>query len=89
MNKITAYARLLRILGLGALEIPPVIGALTVGVMNRDVIRKYIGIQSFLRLLTRANYTNTYNRDCPISNPNFLPDRMVHYFRTFNRRKTL
>ena len=89
MNKITAYARLLRILGLGALGSSPVIGALTVGVMNRDVIRKYIGIQSFLRLLTRADYANTYNRDCPIGNPDFLPDCMVHYFRTFNRRKTL
>jgi 4-hydroxybenzoate polyprenyltransferase len=34
MNKIVAYARLLRIPGLGALAIPPVIGALTVGVTN-------------------------------------------------------
>jgi len=34
MNKITAYARLLRIPGLGALGIPAVIGALTVGVMD-------------------------------------------------------
>jgi 4-hydroxybenzoate polyprenyltransferase len=34
MNKITAYARLLRIPGLGALGIPPVIGALTVGMMD-------------------------------------------------------
>jgi 4-hydroxybenzoate polyprenyltransferase len=34
MNKITAYARLLRIPGLGALGIPPVIGAMTVGMMD-------------------------------------------------------
>jgi 4-hydroxybenzoate polyprenyltransferase len=34
MSKITAYARLLRIPGLGALAIPPVIGALTVGVFD-------------------------------------------------------
>lgn len=34
MNKITAYARLLRIPGLGALAIPTVIGALTVGMMD-------------------------------------------------------
>lgn len=34
MNKIVAYARLLRIPGLGALAIPPVIGALTVGVTD-------------------------------------------------------
>lgn len=34
MNKITAYARLLRIPGLGGLGIPPVIGALTVGMMD-------------------------------------------------------
>jgi len=34
MNKIVAYARLLRIPGLGALAIPPVIGALTVGVSD-------------------------------------------------------
>ena len=34
MSKITAYARLLRIPGLGALGIPPVIGALTVGIMD-------------------------------------------------------
>lgn len=34
MSKITAYARLLRIPGLGALGIPPVIGALTVGMMD-------------------------------------------------------
>jgi 4-hydroxybenzoate polyprenyltransferase len=34
MKKITAYARLLRIPGLGALGIPPVIGALTVGVTD-------------------------------------------------------
>jgi len=34
MNKITAYARLLRIPGLGALAIPPVIGALTVGMTD-------------------------------------------------------
>ena len=34
MNKIVAYARLLRIPGLGALAIPPVFGALTVGVFE-------------------------------------------------------
>jgi 4-hydroxybenzoate polyprenyltransferase len=34
MSSITAYARLLRIPGLGALGIPPVIGALTVGMMD-------------------------------------------------------
>jgi 4-hydroxybenzoate polyprenyltransferase len=34
MSKITAYARLLRIPGLGALALPPVIGALTVGVTD-------------------------------------------------------
>ncbi len=34
MNKITAYARLLRIPGLGALALPTVIGAMTVGVMD-------------------------------------------------------
>jgi len=34
MNKIVAYAKLLRIPGLGALAIPPVIGALTVGVYD-------------------------------------------------------
>jgi len=34
MNKIVAYARLLRIPGLGALAIPPVIGALTVGISD-------------------------------------------------------
>jgi 4-hydroxybenzoate polyprenyltransferase len=34
MNKITAYARLLRIPGLGGLGIPAVIGALTVGVTD-------------------------------------------------------
>jgi 4-hydroxybenzoate polyprenyltransferase len=34
MNKITAYARLLRIPGLGALAIPTVIGAMTVGMMD-------------------------------------------------------
>jgi 4-hydroxybenzoate polyprenyltransferase len=34
MNKVTAYARLLRIPGLGGLGIPAVIGALTVGVQD-------------------------------------------------------
>jgi len=34
MSKITAYARLLRIPGLGALAIPTVIGAMTVGMMD-------------------------------------------------------
>ncbi|MEM4258508.1 MAG: UbiA prenyltransferase family protein [Candidatus Thermoplasmatota archaeon] len=34
MNKIVAYARLLRIPGLGGLAIPPIIGAVTVGVTD-------------------------------------------------------
>ena len=34
MNKIIAYAKLLRIPGLGGLAIPPVIGAITVGVLD-------------------------------------------------------
>ena len=34
MNKIVAYGKLLRIPGLGGLAIPPVIGALSVGVLN-------------------------------------------------------
>lgn len=34
MSKITAYARLLRIPGIGGLAIPPVIGAITVGVTD-------------------------------------------------------
>jgi 4-hydroxybenzoate polyprenyltransferase len=34
MNKVAAYARLLRIPGLGGLAIPPVIGAITVGVFD-------------------------------------------------------
>ena len=34
MNKISAYAKLLRIPGLGALAIPPVIAAITVGVYD-------------------------------------------------------
>jgi len=34
MNKIVAYARLLRIPGIGGLAIPPVIGAITVGVFD-------------------------------------------------------
>jgi 4-hydroxybenzoate polyprenyltransferase len=36
MNKISAYAKLLRIPGLGALAIPPVIAAITVGVFDLD-----------------------------------------------------
>jgi 4-hydroxybenzoate polyprenyltransferase len=48
MNKVTAYARLLRIPGLGALGIPPVIGALTVGMMDpfNLVILFFIGAVS-------------------------------------------
>ncbi len=34
MNKITAYARMLRIPGLGALSMPPVVGALIIGVSD-------------------------------------------------------
>ena len=34
MKKIVAYARLLRIPGLGALAMPPVIGAMTVGIFD-------------------------------------------------------
>ncbi len=34
MSKVTAYARLLRIPGIGALALPPVIGALTVGMFD-------------------------------------------------------
>ena len=34
MNKVSAYARLLRIPGIGALGVVPVIGALTVGVYD-------------------------------------------------------
>ncbi len=34
MNKIVAYARLLRLPGLGGLAIPPIIGAITVGVTD-------------------------------------------------------
>ena len=34
MNKIAAYAKLLRLPGIGALGIPTVIGALTVGVTD-------------------------------------------------------
>lgn len=36
MNKISAYAKLLRIPGLGALALPPVIAAITVGVFDLD-----------------------------------------------------
>jgi 4-hydroxybenzoate polyprenyltransferase len=44
MNKITAYARLLRIPGLGALALPPVIGALTVGVFDLYSLAMLFGI---------------------------------------------
>ncbi|MDH7517435.1 MAG: UbiA family prenyltransferase [Candidatus Thermoplasmatota archaeon] len=44
MNKIVAYAKLLRIPGLGALAIPPVIGALTVGVSDFFTLAILFGI---------------------------------------------
>jgi len=47
MNKIVAYARLLRIPGLGALAIPPVIGALTVGVSDFSTLVILFGIGAF------------------------------------------
>jgi 4-hydroxybenzoate polyprenyltransferase len=47
MNKIVAYARLLRIPGLGALAIPPVIGALTVGVTDFFTLVILFGIGAF------------------------------------------
>jgi 4-hydroxybenzoate polyprenyltransferase len=48
MNKITAYARLLRIPGIAAMAIPTVIGALTVGVtdVNSLMILFFIGAVS-------------------------------------------
>jgi len=47
MNKIVAYARLLRIPGLGALAIPSVIGALTVGVSDLFTLAILFGIGAF------------------------------------------
>jgi len=38
MGKVAAYAKLLRIPGLGGLAIPPVIGALTVGVLDINIL---------------------------------------------------
>ena len=38
MGKISAYARLLRLPGLGGLAIPPVIGAVTVGVFDLQIL---------------------------------------------------
>jgi 4-hydroxybenzoate polyprenyltransferase len=47
MSKISAYAKLLRIPGLGGLAIPPVIGALTVGIYDLNVLIILFIIGSF------------------------------------------
>jgi len=48
MNKVAAYARLLRIPGLGGLAIPPVIAALTVGVYDFYNLAILFGIGVFV-----------------------------------------
>jgi len=48
MNKVAAYARLLRIPGLGGLAIPPVIAALTVGVYDFYILTILFVIGAFV-----------------------------------------
>ena len=47
MGKISAYARLLRLPGLGGLAIPPVIGAVTVGVFDLQILSLLFLIGAF------------------------------------------